>query len=575
MKLTPTSKETIALSGTGGLLILLNSFPAFRYYFFAEDFTYLRIYNLHHQQLLEAAFSRQDGMFFRPGFFLGLLWWHFVLPPEPMYYHIRNFTFCVVSLVLVHRVLLKVVRSRTARTIALLFFASSKIFLTIIGYINNYENSLLLIVGLLTVLFWLRYIENRRAVDYALALAFCLICAFSKDNGLAVIVLMAACVISLAPKPNDMKTEAKYWAQRYLPAAVIAAAYLILRFILTGPINTENPVYSPRLSFSVAYWQTKGFLATVGNFSLTNPGSMGKPGLSGLLAGGSTAIEAILCAALWGLILITLWHGQSAGRRLILPAVWIALYISPILLIRNHQVYYYQDSLVGLVLLIGICLERVRRPLVAVWCFVVAVVAINGFVANRRSYYDWQYAADYVEQVRPKFEEWRNNPPASVTYVSPPGLIDLTRWAVGDPLTQHLTGRPISVRIIESFEQVPPDSLAIKLHNVPATSGGATTTTAIGTIGASPNPIQECDDSGLGTTTISWTFQGATKVEVRIGKPDGDLFAATEGPGQASTGKWVAKGMGFYLQDVSGGRPLTSENTITMIRVSVTDAGCR
>jgi len=76
-------------------------------------------------------------------------------------------------------------------------------------------------------------------------------------------------------------------------------------------------------------------------------------------------------------------------------------------------------------------------------------------------------------------------------------------------------------------------------------------------------------------TTISWTFQGAKKIEVRVGKPDGDLLAATESPGQASTGKWVAKGMGFYLQDVSDGRPLTSENTIAMIRVSVTDAGCR
>ena len=574
MKVTPSSKETIAVSCSGGLLVLLNSFTAFRYYFFAEDFTYLRIYNLHNQQLLEAAFSRQDGMFFRPGFFLGLLWWHFVLPPEPMYYHIRNYAFCVVGLVLVHRVLLKIVRSRTARIIALLLFASSKIFLTIIGYINNYENSVLLIAGLLTVLFWLRYIESKRAVDYALALTFCLICSFSKDNGLAVIVLMFACVISLAPKPDDIKREARYWAIRYLPAVLIAAAYLILRYILTGPINTENPVYSPQLSFSVAYWQTKAFLATVGNFSLTNPGRMGASGLSGLLTGGSTAIEAILCASLWGLILFTLWQGRSAGRLLILPAVWIALYVSPIFLIRNHQVYYYQDSLVGLVLMIGICLDRVRRPLVAVWCFVVAAVAINGFVANRRSYYDWQYAADYVEQLRPKFEEWRSNPPTSVTYVSPPEWIDLTRWTLGDPLTQHLTGRPISVHIIRSTEQVPPDSLAIRLHNVPATSGGDTTT-AIGTISASPNPIQDCDDSGLGRTTVSWAFQGAKKIEVRVGKPDGDLFAATDGPGQASTGQWVAKGMGFYLQDVSDGRPLTSENTIAMIRVSLTDAGCR
>lgn len=575
MKLTSTSKETFALSSLGSLLILLNSLPAFRYYFFAEDFVYLRIYNLHHQQLLKAAFSPQGGIFFRPGFFLASLVWHFVLPPEPMYYHLRNFAFCVVSLVLLHRVLLKVVLSRTARVIALLLFASSKMFLTIIGYINAYETSVLLIAGLLTVLFWLRYIENRRALDYALALTFCLICCFTKDNGVAVIGLMAACVISLAPKPDDVIGEARYWATRYLPAVVIAAVYLTLRYFLTGPISTENAVYSPRLSLSNAIWQTKGFLATVGNLTLTNPGQMGKSGLSGLLTGGSTAIEAILCTALWGLILLTLWQGLSAGRRLILPAIWIALYLSPIFLIRNHQVYYYQDSLLGFVLLIGICLDRVRLPLVVVWCLVVAVVGINGFVSNRRSYYDWQYSADYVEQLKPKFEDWRrNNPPASVTYVSPPELIDLTRWTLEDPLTQHLTGKAISVHVIKASEQVPPNSLPIKLYNILATSSVATTT-ASGTISASPNPIQECGGTGLAITTISWTFRGAKKVEVRVGKPDGDMFAGGKAPGQVTTGKWVTKGMGFYLQDVSDGRPLTPENTIAMIRVGVIDAGCR
>jgi hypothetical protein len=67
---------------------------------------------------------------------------------------------------------------------------------------------------------------------------------------------------------------------------------------------------------------------------------------------------------------------------------------------------------------------------------------------------------------------------------------------------------------------------------------------------------------------------GATDVEVRVSKPDGDLFAKTGPKGSWTTAKWVGNGMKFYLQDVSGGKPLTQENTITTLTVTVTKEGC-
>ena len=99
-------------------------------------------------------------------------------------------------------------------------------------------------------------------------------------------------------------------------------------------------------------------------------------------------------------------------------------------------------------------------------------------------------------------------------------------------------------------------------------------TTATGAITASPNPIKVCDASGSGLTTVSWTSTGATDLEVHIGKPDGDLFARTGPYGSWKTGKWVGNGMVFYLQDVSGGKPLTRENTIATVTVAVTNEGC-
>jgi hypothetical protein len=47
------------------------------------------------------------------------------------------------------------------------------------------------------------------------------------------------------------------------------------------------------------------------------------------------------------------------------------------------------------------------------------------------------------------------------------------------------------------------------------------------------------------------------------------LFASSLGPGSAATGPWVSNGMMFYLQNVTGGLPLTAANTLGMVAVNV------
>jgi 2-polyprenyl-3-methyl-5-hydroxy-6-metoxy-1,4-benzoquinol methylase len=94
--------------------------------------------------------------------------------------------------------------------------------------------------------------------------------------------------------------------------------------------------------------------------------------------------------------------------------------------------------------------------------------------------------------------------------------------------------------------------------------------TPTGSISANPNPFI-VDSKGVGETTLSWVAFGTSKVEVRIDAPDGDLFAKT-GPGRhfVPTGRWVRDGTTFYLQDASPGLPLTAENTLGMVRLTIT-----
>ena len=85
---------------------------------------------------------------------------------------------------------------------------------------------------------------------------------------------------------------------------------------------------------------------------------------------------------------------------------------------------------------------------------------------------------------------------------------------------------------------------------------------------ASPNPITVRVTS-VGSTTIVWTAPDAEAIEIHIGSPSGPLFATGGDRGSAQTGPWVSDGMTFYLQDVSGGNPLTSDYTLATLVVHI------
>jgi hypothetical protein len=91
------------------------------------------------------------------------------------------------------------------------------------------------------------------------------------------------------------------------------------------------------------------------------------------------------------------------------------------------------------------------------------------------------------------------------------------------------------------------------------------------TFEARPARIVQPDRSGVGITELYWKVPEGFSVEVHVNAPDGQLLAASEGPGRARTEKWVTNGMKFFLQDVRGGKPLTAENTLASVSVEVTN----
>jgi hypothetical protein len=110
-------------------------------------------------------------------------------------------------------------------------------------------------------------------------------------------------------------------------------------------------------------------------------------------------------------------------------------------------------------------------------------------------------------------------------------------------------------------------------------AGGPTSTTlliahltpqAAPTLIADPNPASS-QGTGLATTTLTWNAPAATSVEIHVGAPNGPLFTSGGNSGSATTGNWITNGELFYLQDVSGGKPLTSANTLAVAVVTLSN----
>ena len=90
---------------------------------------------------------------------------------------------------------------------------------------------------------------------------------------------------------------------------------------------------------------------------------------------------------------------------------------------------------------------------------------------------------------------------------------------------------------------------------------------------ASPNPIPVTGAATLGVTTLSWSAPDADVIEIHVGSPNGPLFTQMGTRGSIQTGLWVSDGLTFYLQDVTGGKPLTSDYTLATLVVHLQKSG--
>jgi hypothetical protein len=118
-------------------------------------------------------------------------------------------------------------------------------------------------------------------------------------------------------------------------------------------------------------------------------------------------------------------------------------------------------------LLIGICLERAKRPLLTTWWIVVALIAINGFISNRRSHYNWEGACNQAEGiVKSIVASQKRNPTKSIVFVTTPGMLNYWDQVLGGPMLPQLLGSlDTTVDVVDHGDHMPPDAQVYHLPN--------------------------------------------------------------------------------------------------------------
>ena len=135
----------------------------------------------------------------------------------------------------------------------------------------------------------------------------------------------------------------------------------------------------------------------------------------------------------------------------------------------------------------------------------------------------------------------------------------------GNPSVQVSVDNP-SVTGLDIKNLAPPDANAFE-GNICETAVNAPCPSIGPSLTASPNPIPVTGNALVGMTTISWNAPDAQVIEIRLDSPDGKLFTTMGFRGSIQTGAWVGDGMTFYLQDVTSGKPLTSDYTLATLVV--------
>ncbi len=431
-------RETALWTLVAALLVAWLARKGIATYFFAEAFVYLGSYREAGDSFLGALVRPHALIFFRPSIWAVNLAWNLIAPPDALLYHLRNVTFIVVNALLLHRLLLRLVPDRFGRGVAIAFYAISKVHLTTIGYVATFSTILLLFATLSMFLAFCRWLEQRRRVDFVVAIFFATFLVFSKDYGAVAVILLPFLAWA---RGAEVRAAIRPFV---IPLVILIVAYGGIR-AWVAPAPAQG-LYEPRVDARVFARKTVQAATTLANLSLfETEGRTGARGLTRLVwpddSGNGRIAEAVALFAFLAFFGALLWRARPPLALSVFCVAWGGLFFAPTLLGRNEQLYYHNDLVAAVGVLLGVAAASGWRPLVAA---VLVALALNAEVSQRSMRYSWYDLSEALRPLDGIVERYRAAPVTSVVFIADdPAHWDFALRSDGlAPFVQTLFGRP-------------------------------------------------------------------------------------------------------------------------------------
>ncbi|HEX7707404.1 MAG TPA: hypothetical protein VF701_13190 [Thermoanaerobaculia bacterium] len=427
-------------------------------YFFAEAFVYLGSYREAGDSFLGALVRPHAHIFFRPSIWAVNLAWNLIAPPDALLYHLRNVALIVINAMLLHRLLLRLVPDRFGRGVAMAFYAISKVHLTTIGYVATFSTILLLFATLSMFLAFCRWLEQGRRADFIVTIFFATFLVFSKDYGAVAVLLLPflawarGAAVRAAIRPF------------VIPLVIVIVTYGGIRAWVAPP-PARGP-YEPRVDARVFARKSVQAATTLANLSLFEAeGRTGARGLTRLVwpddSRGGRRAEAIVLLAFLAFVGALTWRARPPLALIVFCVAWGGLFFSPTMLGRNEQLYYHNDLVAAVAVLLGAAAAVAWRPVVVA---ILVVLALNAEVSQRSMRYSWYDLSEALRPLDGIVERYRTAPITSIVFVTDdPPLWNFALRADGlAPFVQTLAGKPeLEVRVVDRREGVGEAGLVI------------------------------------------------------------------------------------------------------------------